>query len=382
VGGTVPIYTVRGADGRYQTISAAGPPEPWTVMASSAKAVALFDSALVRVAAGDPAIAQRLTRFLAAYDSTVAPLFDRHAGGMPDLDGNGRLIVMFPYNLGSNGAVPTANTFARSDCDGARSEAILLPSGGVLHDDRGVGQGAQFAAHEGLHAIDLSLDRPPGSLKTWWSTEGLAVLFEHLWAASAAVPDAPLTSNLAAAPKRTIEGTPWGPVCAEPVRTSLPSVVSSGGTPQGYRLACHFTSYVLQRGLAAGVPLADLVQRWMDAKATGGRLTLAQAYNTVLRTERPAADVVGAWLLSWVADDRVAGTDAALQDRALRLPDAARDATIMGANGGVLDATLAEPDVRFADVVGATAGTRLRYAAPDGAPLPAGRTALGVLRIR
>jgi hypothetical protein len=289
---------------------------------------------------------------------------------------------MFPYNVGSNGAVPTANTFARSDCDGARSEAILLPSGVVLHDDRGVGQGAQFAAHEGLHAIDLSLDRPPGSLKTWWSTEGLAVLFEHLWAASAAVPDAPLTSNLAAAPKRTIEGTAWGPVCAEPVRTSLPSVVSAGGTPQGYRAACQYTSYVLQRGLAAGVPLADLVQRWIDAKATGGRLTLAQAYNTVLRTERPAADVVGAWLLSWVADDRVAGTDAALQDRALRLPDAARDATIMGANGGVLDATLAEPDVRFADVVGATAGTRLRYAAPDGAPLPAGRTALGVLRIR
>jgi hypothetical protein len=143
---------------------------------------------------------------------------------------------------------------------------------------------------------------------------------------------------------------------------------------------------VLQRGLAAGVPLRELVQRWMDAKSSGGRLTFAQAHATVLRTERAPADVLGAWLLSWVADDRVAGTDAALQDQAHRLPGAPRDATFAAGRGGVLDATLAEPDARLVDVTDATAGTRVRYAAPDGGALPAAgpdaRTALAVLRLR
>jgi hypothetical protein len=248
------------------------------------------------------------------------------------------------------------------------------------------------AVHETAHLID----RTPSAVvlrgvqrkETWWSVEGYAVLVQYLWSLGpdAERPSAAFTGNRAAPAVRTILGTGQGGFCERPERARWAQWFTPGG--DAYPLACQATRYALER-LALHDPslsTRDLLTRWSTIR---DRRTVAGAITALLGTDRPARAVTGEWLLSWVADDWVAGTAPALQDQAVDLralygawfPGGypVPDATLT--LGEAVADTLGEPDVRFVEATLPADGW-LAVTGPGGAGLPADRADMMLLRVR
>lgn len=394
VGATVPIGTLRDGTGRFRQAASVngggGASEPWTLAAVSPTAAVFFDSALVRAAL--PGATARAQAFAAAYDSTVAPLLAAVTEGVPDADGNGRVVVLVALRAGNALAYPAG--YARPDCEAAGftlGEAINLGGDAFVRADDLVAGAVSVAAHEAAHVVDNAQRyyqaplSPAFRQDTWWSREGYAVLMQHLWALGAATPVDAFTGDRTAAARRTIEGTGVGGFCERPDRAVLRTWYALSG--DAYPLACQAVRYALGQAAlrSPGFTTRDLMVRWSLLR---DRRRFADAV-AGLGAEGSAADLTGAWYLSWAADG-VAGAAPELRDPAadLRALTAAffpgpyaPDQTTLAA-GRAIDATLSEPDALHVRVELPAHGWVAVTDPTTRAGLPADRTGVLLVRVR
>ena len=381
-GATIPLGTTRDSRGYVALVLRGSPTESWTLAAISPHLAVFFDTTLVRVSASEPLVMQRLARFVAAYDSTVVPLFDRYTTGIPDADGNRRVVMLAPFGVdGFAYAMP--NGYGRPDCTygAAGGEAFMLRSNYMLtNPGPNLATSVSLAAHETAHLVDHkgTLSDRQGSA---WSGEGFATQFNWLWAAGSA--GAPYSSNRSAAWTRLVEGTGTGYSCVDPQRATWAALRQLANGTVSYTSACAMVRSMIARGIARGLSERDALMKFIALRR---RATFADAVNEYDNTARPPEAIAGEWLMMWFADDFVSGTSPALQDPAMNwrsawtlspwpLPEASLSP------GDSVEFGLGEPDVRHYQAALPPYG-RVRYRQTNGAPVPQSRAALGLLRIR
>jgi hypothetical protein len=450
VGDVIPVGTERAADGRVLRPAftpgddgePAAPvrPEGWTLAAIRPSIAVFVDSSLARATAtlpgGSAAVQARLDAFADAYEETVAPLLTEFTPGVPRYDGTGRVIALVALRAGASGlAMPRG--YRRLDCrpeaDGFTTDvgaAILLDGGALVRDDRALAAAVSVAAHEGAHLADLGPAQQVAGgvlrVDADWAAEGYATLLQYVWALPPGERGTAFTAERATPPVGTVRGTTQAAFCERPDRAVLGATwYRFAGA--GYPLACQAVRYALSQ-LARREPAIgtrDLVRRWsalrergryvdvLDGLLGGGPPATActptstsplpdRTQPTVCYYATPrdvpaahAAERVGAFYLSWVADG-VPGAGPELQDfaadvRALAAvwyPDLAVPAATL-APGQSLTATLGEPDALHVQVtlpaggwVAVTSSSAAASTAGSAGGLPTDRADVLLFRVR
>lgn len=391
VGEAMPVGTLRDGTGRFiqpaSVNGGGGTSEPWTLAAIAPTVAVFFDSALVR--ANLPGAAGRAQAFAAAYDSTVAPLLATATEGVPDADGNGRVVVLVALRARDALASPTG--YARPDCEAngfVLGEALNLGGDAFVAADAQVAPSLSVATHEAAHIVDGGQRYMQPSMRqdTWWSREGYAVLMQHLWSLGPTLPADVFTANRGDVATRTILGTTQGGLCEAPDRTVLGAWY--GLNSASYTLACQAVRYALGQ-LAVqqpGLRPTALLTRWSQLR---DRRRFTDALNGLLGQSRAAPDVAGEWYLSWLADG-LSGTTATLQDPAADLrarfraafPGTAYPVPVASlAPGQTITATLGEPDAVHVQV-DLPAGGWVAVTLAGGVGLPTARTDVMLFRAK
>jgi hypothetical protein len=298
-----------------------GTSEPWALAAIAPSVAVFFDTALVRARGGIAGADARAAAFAAAYDSTVAPLLRDVTEGVPDADGNGRVVVLVALQAGSAFAYPTG--YARVDCESRAvvlGEAMSLGGDAFVSAEDRIGTAVSVAAHETAHVVDNAQRyfqapfTPAFRQDTWWSREGYAVLMQYLWALG---PDTPadafarvFTANRATAARRTIAGTAVGGFCERPDRAVLQTWYRLTG--DAYPLACQAVRYALGqaalRQAATGQPGATTRDLMCGGRgsATGGA-SRTRWPGSGPRARPPPSRARGTcrgWLTAWLGPRR------------------------------------------------------------------------------
>lgn len=313
VGDSVPFHTYRLPDGSIDFSSQATErTEYWRLVALSSRLAVFFDSTSVRISRADTALANRLTTLVADYDTVVAPVYDRYYPPMPDLDGNGHLIVFIDVApaVGPAGLALAANNL-RSDCSAPGDGVLLYLARDLWVNGSDAAWSTLDLAHEAAHVIDFSPpQRGAHTLDNSMATEGFAQ-FTELLVLTQRFPD-PLGANFGDYVWFKRNGGGAGIICA-PDKPE-PAIAFSWMT---YDDGCLRVGYAVDEGMReAGITLKDAIHRYLWGKAS----TLADLRNAVSGQNVSAAQVDAEWYLSWYADDRVANTIPTLQNRTWDLP--------------------------------------------------------------
>jgi hypothetical protein len=450
IGDSIPVGTERAADGRvlrpaitpaeFGDPAAPGRAEAWTLAALRPSIAVFVDSSLARATAtlpgGAAAVHARLDAFADAYAASVAPLLSEYTPGVPRYDGTGRVIALVALRASASGLAMPAG-YRRLDCrpeaNGLATDvgaAFLLDGGALVRDDRALAGAVSVAAHEAAHLADLGpAQRVAGGVLRVdgeWAAEGYATLLQYLWALPPAERATAFTAERATPPVGTVRGATQGAFCERPDRAVL-AATWDRFTGAGYPLACQAVRYALSQlaHRAPGLGASDVVRRWsalreraryvdvLDGLLGGGPPATActptstsplpdRTQPTVCYYATPrdvpaahAAERVGAFYLSWVADG-TPGAAPELQDfsadvRALTrawYPDLAVPAATLAA-GQSLTATLGEPDALHVQVslpaggwVAVTSPSAAGSAAGTAGGLPTDQADVLVFRVR
>jgi hypothetical protein len=279
----------------------------------------------------------------ALADSAAIPFINASTRGMPDKDGNGKLIVyvLEPFALANSAYT---NSSLRVGC-GSSGEAVVLRPWFVGTDNLLLRFPPYIAVHEFAHVADLGWpDRPlPGGR---WGVEGFATFVSALYTIRN-IPE-PLTAN-----RTSFRGdvNEYGnSIClfnfsdgGKVSRASQTFRDAPWGNLFSYGPGCNVISYMTQlRQARTGESWRTIVKAWSQAPVT----RIEDAATSFVGTPGASESLMGDWILSWFADDQVPGTAPELQQPMWNIPQ------ILGSYGnGVLepDAHLLvnEPQVAF-----------------------------------
>ena len=404
LGATIQLGTYRLADGTFvqpgAPIGSATDPtqglpiEPWTLVGIGNSVAVFADTALINAMPQMPGADLRLQKLATAYDSTIAPFIARNSVGVPDHDGNGRVVVLIAKRGQSGYAFPTG--YGRADCTQTNNidgEAIQPAFVDFFSSDvqfqHGFATVLSELTHETSHLADeQNFFFPPTGTprrETWWSSEGQAVLMQYLWAYGSGVTAIQaFASNTPTPPMRTVEGSTAGGFCEQSSHQALALWYQLGSYP----LACQYVRYLFAQsfGINPSQTIKDLYTTWADMP---DRTSTGNARSAMLGTLASDHDAMRDWLLSWYADDHVTGVNVMYTDPSVVLrtwwstwfpgqypvPDAVLAA------GAQQHATLGEPDARFYEITTSPGGSSYITVGGDAGPgLSTGTADVVVLR--
>jgi hypothetical protein len=295
-GGTVTVITTRDALGRVTSIlpqGRTGPTESWTNVSDGQVVAVMTDTATLRIAAADPRWQATFDTLATLVDTSIGPFFASFTRGIPDTDGNGKLIV---YVSGS-AAIPVSfasNSGMRADCPaGTAGESIFL-NWSFGPDVGPVLQGA-VVAHEVGHIIDWAWNEHV--TLSGWALEGFATFASSFYLARGAAD--PLGANFASLPR-----APDGSASNCFWRPSEAFADAPNGPLWSYAMGCNMVGYLIQRRRERfGETIKEAITAWTKVPNTA---TMEDA-DSYLGVARGASGSFGRWALSLYADDYVAG---------------------------------------------------------------------------
>lgn len=297
LGGTVTVQTIRDSTGRLVGMSSGGdgPKEPWTLVAES-RSVAMFtDTATLRRMRTNAMWQTTFDSVATLIDTAVTPFIQSRTRGYPDYDGNGKVIV---YVSGVAGSMSNYafNSSLRSDCgDDFKGEAIFL--NWTTDPQYGPGVDITPLVHELAHIADYAWNER--TTYSPWAIEGFAVVMQQAYHSRDDTAD-PLVANFATLPVPRPGGS--NVYCFAGPRAVMANGIDGPGWY--YALGCSMVGYLMQLHRAQyGGTIRDAAIAWTK---TPNALTMEDA-DSYFGMSRGASRSFGHWLLSWYADDYVAG---------------------------------------------------------------------------
>lgn len=367
VGDSMLVLTERTPAGRYTFLSGTNPQrlEWWHMVYATRHLAVVVDSAARRIFTTQAATAAVVRELADWYDAEAAPVFDAmFEDPLPDVDGNGRIVMLSAANSDAGGGGGTGY-YSNAGCDGgwARGEAFYVPLDWFAgFHARPAWLRAYFVSslmHEAAHTHDLArraVRYPDGWPPTGpGSAEAMAIMATDLWARR--FPAQPLQLVNHPPPVRSLFGgehaSPCWRIVPATLALTLPGYGGTGGWRDswGYDQACQAFQYFLARRLREGGSLPGLMTRFAYAR----RGTYQDMATAILGRPVTGREAVGDWLLSWYADDRVAGAhpditnplfDTPTSHQLAGVPFPLPDHSVTG-GGTRLEVVLGEPDARF-----------------------------------
>ena len=316
VGDSIEIPTRRDAAGRFRWSSATDPAEWWHLVARTPNVDFVVDTGGRRVWEDDASIRATVGQILTLYDTAFVPLWaELYDTPLPDRDANGRMIWFAPWNSGEVGG-GGIGTYVQSGCpdntrDGENFYAPLdfYSSDPVRTPTYLAAYYREVVLHEASHTHDLSRRAavhgrwflwPPG---TQIASEGIAVFVPEYWNLKRSGP--PLTANQTSVAPVTDglvhPGNLWEVFPRIAGNYHWDTWLANSGYPQSGR----FILWTVAQAVRQGRPLSHA----LSAMSPALRATYGQIYRAATGATLSDRDVLVAWVLSWYADDRVAGID-------------------------------------------------------------------------
>lgn len=307
-GDTLWVRTSRDAQGRVNGFGGERV-EPWIMLSFGRRIMAAVDTSALRISI--PSMRDSVSQLVAAYDTSVAPVFDRvYDTPLPDRDGNGGRIVML---LGLNNGVPSGGrafprSSLRADCDPAGGEYLWLNVNTWTGDrppitNFPVAAALQTLSHEAMHVYDMSRWPDNKAPHSWWVSEGMAEFGTHLWVFNGFAD--PLTAGLNRLDSPPFMGYFKVATCLTGAyRQALPNLYKlyGDGYLAGYQLACAYILHLMQRAtLEQGRSLQKAVSDWSRMPLTPTIRSFGGVSNAFLSQTRPDTEIIAEWLVSWYA---------------------------------------------------------------------------------
>jgi hypothetical protein len=365
-GDTLWVRTSRDAQGRVSGFGGERV-EPWIMLSFGRRIMAAVDTSALRISI--PSMRDSVSQLVAAYDTSVAPAFDRvYDTPLPDRDGNGGRIVML---LGLNNGVPSSGfafprSSLRADCDPVGGEYLWL-NVNTWTGDRApvtnfpVAAALQTLSHEAMHVYDMSRWPDNKTPHSWWIAEGMAEFGTHLWVFNGFAD--PLTAGLTRLDNPPFMGYFKVATCLTGAyRQALPKLYKlyGDGYFAGYQLACAYIVHLMQRAtLEQGRSLQKAVSDWSRMPLTPTIRSMGGVSNVFLSQTRSNTEIIAEWLISWyAAGGYVPGLSPALSNplldpraaysrAGLRFP--IPDTRVGPFANPIARSSLGEPDVQFVE---------------------------------
>lgn len=296
LGGTVTVNSQRDRQGRLQYVMIGGgvPDENWTVIAMGQTIAVLTDTATLRLSKSDARWAKAFDDLVALADTGVVPFLQANSRGIPDDDGNGKLIAYV------TGVADIGNDISfvysmRSDCPAGSGagESILLDWTPLLAGAPFVSPNSVVSTIARIADIGWRDHVRSGS----WAIDGFGRLMANLYLVRSS-PD-PLSLNLTHTP---LDASSQYAYCTFRLRDAF--AAGTFNSLWTLVLGCDMMGYMFQQYHAKfGGTLKDAVVAWSKVPIT----TTMEDADTYFQQPRGATRSFPHWLLSWYADDYVAG---------------------------------------------------------------------------
>lgn len=318
IGDSILVPTGRDAEGRYDW-NGAYQDEWWHLVEQTPHLDLLVDSAAAHVWDTDPYVREEVRAVMALYETEWVPIWrELYEDELPDMDGNGRMIMRSAWNsaVGGGGGI---GVYRQADCDSGwrPGEDFYVPMDIYSDDPERAPEYLRafhrvVAQHEASHTHDLARRfQRWGDHHLWYTSqvaaEGIASFATAYWLLKKAG-DPLLGNHDRPSTSVEIEGLTYEPG-GWAIHPDISNTYewSAWAATDGYPQALQFVTWAAAHAVREGNPISTVLTRL--AYASSELATYGSIFRDATATRTEDAEVLARWGFSWLVDDRVEGVE-------------------------------------------------------------------------